>query len=253
MIAGLYAVVPRPRRPARDRAARAPAHARRSPPALRGGGVEVVHDAFFDTLTVRVPGRRRRRSLAAARARRHQPARGRRRHARHRARRDDDARRSSTRCSARSASTVGRRRRGGDARSRPRSRARRSSSRTRCSRRTAPRPDAALPAPARRPRPRARPHDDPARLVHDEAQRDRRDGADHVARVRAHPPVRAGRPGRRATSSCSTTSSAGSREITGYDAVSLQPNAGSQGEFAGLLAIREYHASQRRRRGATCA
>ncbi|HEV7978133.1 aminomethyl-transferring glycine dehydrogenase [Amycolatopsis sp.] len=29
--------------------------------------------------------------------------------------------------------------------------------------------------------------------------------------------------------------------ITGYDAVSLQPNAGSQGEFAGLLAIRGYH------------
>lgn len=31
--------------------------------------------------------------------------------------------------------------------------------------------------------------------------------------------------------------------ITGYDAVSLQPNAGSQGEFAGLLAIRNYHDS----------
>ena len=30
-------------------------------------------------------------------------------------------------------------------------------------------------------------------------------------------------------------------EITGYDAVSLQPNAGSQGEFAGLLAVRAYH------------
>ncbi|GAB3524598.1 aminomethyl-transferring glycine dehydrogenase [Arthrobacter monumenti] len=29
-------------------------------------------------------------------------------------------------------------------------------------------------------------------------------------------------------------------EITGYDAVSIQPNAGSQGEFAGLLAIRAY-------------
>ena len=29
-------------------------------------------------------------------------------------------------------------------------------------------------------------------------------------------------------------------EVTGYDAVSLQPNAGSQGEFAGLLAIRSY-------------
>ncbi len=30
-------------------------------------------------------------------------------------------------------------------------------------------------------------------------------------------------------------------EITGFAAVSLQPNAGSQGEYAGLLAIREYH------------
>ena len=30
-------------------------------------------------------------------------------------------------------------------------------------------------------------------------------------------------------------------KITGYAAVSLQPNAGSQGEFAGLLAIRSYH------------
>jgi glycine dehydrogenase len=33
-------------------------------------------------------------------------------------------------------------------------------------------------------------------------------------------------------------------ELTGYDAVSLQPNAGSQGEFAGLLAIRAYHRSR---------
>jgi glycine dehydrogenase len=32
--------------------------------------------------------------------------------------------------------------------------------------------------------------------------------------------------------------------ITGYDAVSLQPNAGSQGELAGLLAIRAYHHSR---------
>ena len=32
--------------------------------------------------------------------------------------------------------------------------------------------------------------------------------------------------------------------ITGYDAVSLQPNAGSQGEFAGLMAIRAYHHSR---------
>jgi glycine dehydrogenase len=33
-------------------------------------------------------------------------------------------------------------------------------------------------------------------------------------------------------------------EITGYDAVSLQPNAGAQGEYAGLLAIRAYHQSR---------
>ncbi len=33
-------------------------------------------------------------------------------------------------------------------------------------------------------------------------------------------------------------------DITGYDAVTLQPNAGSQGEFAGLLAIRGYHQSR---------
>ena len=33
-------------------------------------------------------------------------------------------------------------------------------------------------------------------------------------------------------------------EITGYDRVSIQPNAGSQGELAGLLAIRAYHRSR---------
>ncbi|MCC6593986.1 MAG: aminomethyl-transferring glycine dehydrogenase, partial [Xanthomonadales bacterium] len=32
--------------------------------------------------------------------------------------------------------------------------------------------------------------------------------------------------------------------ITGYDAVSLQPNSGAQGEYAGLLAIRAYHAAR---------
>jgi len=33
-------------------------------------------------------------------------------------------------------------------------------------------------------------------------------------------------------------------EITGFDAISLQPNAGSQGEFTGLLVIRAYHQSR---------
>lgn len=33
-------------------------------------------------------------------------------------------------------------------------------------------------------------------------------------------------------------------DITGYDAISLQPNSGAQGEYAGLLAIRGYHATR---------
>jgi glycine dehydrogenase len=33
-------------------------------------------------------------------------------------------------------------------------------------------------------------------------------------------------------------------QMTGYDAVSLQPNAGSQGEYSGLLAIHDYHVSR---------
>jgi glycine dehydrogenase len=41
-------------------------------------------------------------------------------------------------------------------------------------------------------------------------------------------------------------------EITGYAAVSLQPNAGSQGELAGLLAIRAYHAARGERERDIC-
>jgi glycine dehydrogenase len=41
-------------------------------------------------------------------------------------------------------------------------------------------------------------------------------------------------------------------EITGYDRVSLQPNAGSQGELAGLLAIRGYHRSRGETRRTVC-
>ena len=40
--------------------------------------------------------------------------------------------------------------------------------------------------------------------------------------------------------------------ITGFAAVSLQPNAGSQGEYAGLMAIRAYHASRGESRRTTC-
>jgi glycine dehydrogenase len=41
-------------------------------------------------------------------------------------------------------------------------------------------------------------------------------------------------------------------EITGFAAVSLQPNAGSQGEFAGLLVIRAYHRSRGESHRTTC-
>ncbi|CAN5855662.1 aminomethyl-transferring glycine dehydrogenase [soil metagenome] len=41
-------------------------------------------------------------------------------------------------------------------------------------------------------------------------------------------------------------------EITGFARVSLQPNAGSQGEFAGLLVIRAWHRSRGEERRATC-
>ncbi len=41
-------------------------------------------------------------------------------------------------------------------------------------------------------------------------------------------------------------------EITGFDAVSLQPNAGSQGEYAGLLAIRGFHRARGEERRNVC-
>ncbi|MEO5811522.1 MAG: aminomethyl-transferring glycine dehydrogenase [Rhodanobacter sp.] len=41
-------------------------------------------------------------------------------------------------------------------------------------------------------------------------------------------------------------------ELTGYDAVSLQPNAGAQGEYAGLLAIRAWHRSRGESRRDVC-
>ncbi len=41
-------------------------------------------------------------------------------------------------------------------------------------------------------------------------------------------------------------------EVTGFDAVSLQPNAGSQGEYTGLLVIRKYHQSRGESRRNVC-
>ena len=88
--------------------------------------------------------------------------------------------------------------------------------------------------------------------MHDEAQRDRRDGADHAGRSsgRIHPfaPVEQAAGYRELIADLERWLA----EITGYDAVSLQPNAGSQGEFAGLLAIRAYHESAGDQRRDVC-
>ena len=84
----------------------------------------------------------------------------------------------------------------------------------------------------------------PLGLVHDEAERDRRDDAGDVARVGRAAPVRARRRRPRATGRSSRSSSRCSPAITGFAATSLQPNAGSQGEYAGLLVIRAYHESR---------
>ena len=96
------------------------------------------------------------------------------------------------------------------------------------------------------PQPRAQGHrprhvDDPARLVHDEAERGVRDAADHLARVRQAASVRAGGSGGRATSRSSASSKRCSARSPASPAVSLQPNSGAQGEFAGLMVIRAYH------------
>ena len=104
--------------------------------------------------------------------------------------------------------------------------------------------DAALPAPARRPRHRARPRDDSAGLVHDEAQRDGGDDPGDVAGVRrtcirSRPPIRP-----KAIAEIVADLERMLCAATGYAAVSLQPNAGSQGEYAGLLVIKAYHASR---------
>ena len=101
--------------------------------------------------------------------------------------------------------------------------------------------DAALPAPALGPRLRARPRHDPARLLHDEAQRHHRDGAD-LACPGSPTCTRSRRPRTPAGYRTLIDELEGwLAEVTGYDQVSIQPNAGSQGELAGLLAIRGYH------------
>jgi glycine cleavage system protein P-like pyridoxal-binding family len=89
----------------------------------------------------------------------------------------------------------------------------------------------------------AGPQHDSAGLLHHEAQCHQRDDSHHLARVRA-----TSTPSRPQTN-CQgyTLLDAQLRawlcQATGYAGISLQPNAGSQGEYAGLLVIRAYHAA----------
>ena len=179
-------VVPRARRAC----ARSPSACIGSPRSSRRACATAVSTSstspFFDTVWVRVPGRAARWSPRRASAGINLRV-GRRGHGRHRARRDHHARDRRSRV-------------GGVRRA-----AHRSTSSTRraadgipvgaAARRRDPHAsgvpplpqrarDAALPAAAGRQGPRARSHDDPARLVHDEAQRHERDDPGDVARVR---------------------------------------------------------------------
>ena len=106
---------------------------------------------------------------------------------------------------------------------------------------------------ARAQRHRARHVDDSAWLVHDEAERRVRDAAGHLAGVLDAASVRAGRSGARATTQIFRELEAALCEITGFAAVSLQPNSGAQGEFAGLmLDPRVLHATAVRRSAMSC-
>ena len=108
--------------------------------------------------------------------------------------------------------------------------------------------DDALPAVAVRPGPGSRPGHDPARLVHDEAQRGSRDGARELARVRSHPPVRAaGAVDRLPADDRRARADAAGRHRLRRRLRAAQ--LGRAGEYAGLLAIRRWQESRGEGRG----
>ena len=183
--------LPRPRRAARRSPRATHHHGRRLwPTRLRAGGVEVVHDEFFDTVLARVPGRAAEVVAAARDAGVH-------------VRLVDDDHVGVSTSEVTDADVLDAVlgafgvRRPTDVDGGGRVAARRPASYD-----GLPDPrglqhpplrdlDAALPAPALGARLRARPRDDPARLVHDEAERDHRDGAGQPAGLRRPAPVRA--------------------------------------------------------------
>ena len=192
--------LPRPVGPDPDRASRAPA--RGDPEGRpRARGLQGPHDGVLRH-DHRRDGDAHRRASRARRRRRHQFSSCRRRDTRSHARRNDDPRRCRARVAGileRGAHRHGRgARRNGDGRTArcpgPHERIPHAPDVQPLSLRDG---DAALFAAPRRSRHRARPGDDSARIVHDEAERDGRDDSGHLAGVRVHAPVRSRRPGRR--------------------------------------------------------
>ena len=90
----------------------------------------------------------------------------------------------------------------------------------------------------------ARSFDDPARVVHDEAERHGRDDARHLVGVRTHAPVRSDGAGARLPEDRQTARGDALRRSPDSRRCALQPNSGAQGEFAGLMVIRKYHESR---------
>ena len=95
--------------------------------------------------------------------------------------------------------------------------------------------------------------DDSARLVHHEAECHGRDVAHKLARMEPTAPLRAGQPSRGLPGRVPRAGTCPGRRSPAFDGVSLQPNAGSQGEYAGLLVIRRYHTRAAAKATATCA
>ena len=101
--------------------------------------------------------------------------------------------------------------------------------------------DAALHQAARGARPLAHRGDDPAGLLHHEAQRHHRDDAGELARVQPAASVRAARPGRRATSCSSASWSTSWPRSPASPRCRCSPTPGPRASTPGLLVIRAYH------------
>ena len=236
------------------RAPRHPAHRRSRPPAkakaladaLTGLGLTLAHDAYFDTLRVHVPGLAKNVVARGARARPATCGRPTRRPCTSRSTRPPPTDELSLVVEA---FGFGERAemRGLDCPRCPRAVPGRPAPHERVPRapgvQHAPLRDAddALPQAPRRPRLRARPRHDPARLVHDEAQRGHRDGGRHLARVREPPPVRARGRRRRARSGSSSSSRPGSPRSPATTPCRCSRTPAARASSPGLLAIRGYH------------